>query len=39
MQTLINSELREMESKDLKKKKAFEDMQHALKLKEQQRIA
>lgn len=40
MQTLINSELREMEIKDQKKKKkAFQDMQFALKLKEEQRMA
>lgn len=39
MQTLLNSELREMEIKDQKKKKAFQDMQHALKIKEQQRVA
>jgi hypothetical protein len=39
MQTLLNSELREMECKDQKKKKAFQDMQHALKIKEQQRQA
>lgn len=37
MQTLLNSELREMEFKDQKKKKAFQDMQEALRLKEQQR--
>lgn len=39
MQTLLNSELREMEVKDQKKKKAFQDMQQALKIKEQQRLA
>lgn len=39
MQTLLNSELREMEIKDQKKKKAFQDMQQALKIKEQQRLA
>ena len=38
MQTLLNSELREMEIKDQKKKKAFQDMQKALKIKEQQRV-
>lgn len=37
MQTLLNSELREMEVKDQKKKKAFQDMQRALQIKEQQR--
>ena len=37
MQALLNSELREMEIKDQKKKKAFEDMQVALRLKEKQR--
>lgn len=37
MQTLLNSELREMENKDQKKKKAFLDMKEALVLKEQQR--
>ena len=37
MQALLNSELREMEIKDQKKKKAFQDMQMALRLKEQQR--
>lgn len=39
MQTLLNSELREMEIKDQKKKKAFQDMQKALKIKEEQRMA
>lgn len=39
MQTLLNSELREMEVKDQKKKKAFQDMQRALQIKEQQRQA
>jgi len=33
IQTLLNSELREMEIKDQKKKKAFQDMQVALRLK------
>lgn len=36
MQTLINSELREMEIKDQKKKKAFQDMQEQFRLKEAQ---
>jgi uncharacterized protein YpmS len=36
MQTLINSELREMEIKDQKKKKAFQDMQDQFRLKEAQ---
>lgn len=39
MQTLLNSELREMQVKDQKKKKAFQDMQHALQIKEEQRKA
>lgn len=33
MQTLLDSEMREMEIKDQKKKKAFQDMQEALELK------
>lgn len=39
MQTLIDSEMREMEVMGEKKKKAYKDMQVALELKEQQRAA
>ena len=39
MQTLLDSERREMEIKDKKKKKAFQDMKEALILKEQQKVA
>lgn len=37
MKTLLDSERREMEMRDHKKKKAFEDMQLALELKEEKR--
>jgi hypothetical protein len=39
MQNLLSSDLRQMEIKDQKKKKVFQDMQEALRLKETQRKA
>ncbi len=39
MERLLSSDLKEMEIKDQKKKKVFQDMLAALKLKEQQRKA
>jgi hypothetical protein len=37
MQTLIDSERKELEQNELKKKKAFEDMKFALELKEKKK--
>jgi hypothetical protein len=39
MQNLLSSDLQQLEIKDQKKKKVFQDMQQALRLKEQQRKA